>query len=69
MEPDWILIFSSVQPHIIEMLKGKLKSAGIDCVEINKVDSSYLNFGEIELYVERDCAIKATQIIQQLELE
>jgi hypothetical protein len=41
----------------------KLEEEGIKVFYINKKDSSYNNFGQIELYVQRDDVIRAKYII------
>ena len=68
MEKDWIKIYSSPQVHQIEIVKGVLEDNNIKSVDINKHDSSYRTFGEIELYVNRQDALKALQIINKNEL-
>jgi hypothetical protein len=45
-----------------------LKDHQIDVVEINKKDSSYLNFGEIELYIHPQHFDEAIEIIIKNEL-
>jgi hypothetical protein len=49
----------------IEILKGLLMEKDIPAVIINKQDSSYLNFGDIELKVLESDFEKATFIIKQ----
>ena len=68
MEKDWIKIYSSPQIHKIEIVKGVLGDNNIKSVSINKHDSSYRSFGEIELYVNKEDALKALQIINKNEL-
>jgi len=41
----------STQEYEVNVIKLKLEDAGIPCWVINKKDSSYLNFGHIELYI------------------
>jgi hypothetical protein len=64
--PDnWIKIASSKQAYKIELLKGLLKENNIISVSINKKDSSYLAFGEIELFVDSKDVLKAKDLIQK----
>ncbi len=65
MIDNWIKIYSSSQFYDIEMAKAILLDNGIESVEISKKDSAYL-FGEIELYVEKEKAFQAKQIISNL---
>jgi hypothetical protein len=61
----WELAFSSTQLYKIEILKALLLEADIPATVLNKQDSSYISFGEIELYVKRDDLLKAMQIIDK----
>jgi len=61
---NWIKIASSKQAYQIELLKGMLEENNIIAVSINKKDSSYLAFGEIELFVESKDVIQAKNLIK-----
>ena len=61
---NWIKIASSKQAYQIELLKGVLEENNIIAVSVNKIDSSYLAFGEIELFVERKYVIQAKNLIK-----
>ncbi len=67
MEKNWVKIYSCTTQFNAEMLKGLLAENDIDCVLINKRDSSYGTFGEIELYTHRDEAMKALHVIKSTE--
>jgi len=60
---DYRLIVSSSEFHLIELYKMKLDEAHVFNIVINKRDSAYNNFGEIELYVKFDDVIRAKHII------
>lgn len=66
MELNWKKIYSTNKPTQAEILKECLKEQGIECVLMNKQDSSYL-IGEIELFVPEEDEIKAIQIIQKAD--
>jgi hypothetical protein len=66
MEKDWVKVYISQFPHKVEIMKALLEDNDIDCVIMNKQDSSYL-FGYLELYVEAINVIQANQIIQEHE--
>ena len=66
-ERQWSLIYATTQPIEAEMVKQMLMSNGIEAVVINKRDSSYLTFGEAELYVEAENATKAKTLIETQE--
>ena len=55
---------SSKQVYQIELLKGMLEEHNIIAVSVNKKDSSYLAFGEIELFVESRNVVQAKNLIK-----
>ena len=61
-DETWELIFSTATLYQAEILKSLLEEENIISVIINKQDSSYLSFGEIELYVKQDDVLRAKQI-------
>jgi hypothetical protein len=64
--PDgWEVIYSSTIPYKVEMLKDLLVNEDIPAVIVNKKDSSYLAFGEIELNVRRVDVLKAKLIVDR----
>lgn len=68
MLKDWIKIYSSDQMYKAEFIKTFLEANDIECVILNKQDSSY-NIGEVELYVQYQNILKAKQIISENEIE
>jgi hypothetical protein len=64
MEKDWTLIYSSFTLIDVQMKKIFLEENGIDAVIINKQDSVYKAFGEVELYVRRDLILKAKNLLE-----
>ena len=64
MEKDWVLIYSSSIMHDVHMKRIFLEENGIESVVINKQDSVYMSFGDIELYVNRDSVLKAKKLIE-----
>ncbi|MGH2642603.1 MAG: DUF2007 domain-containing protein [Chitinophagaceae bacterium] len=67
MENDWIIVYTTSSPFEAELIKGMLKENGIESVIINQRDSSYGVFGEAYVYVYKDVAEKALQLIQQTD--
>jgi hypothetical protein len=63
MEKDWVLLYSSNVMHEVYMKRIYLEENGINAVIINKKDSLYQSFGEIELYVNRESVLKAKKLI------
>ena len=62
---EWEVIISTTLLYKAEIIKGLLEDEGIPCVIVNKQDSSYLAFGEIELFVPREDVLKAKQIMER----
>lgn len=66
MEKDWVIAFETKQEYLAEIAKSVLRDNNIEAVIINKKDSTYNTFGDLEIYVNRDNLIKAKQILQKL---
>lgn len=69
MEGKWVKVYSTKYLYRAEIAKGILEENSIPSVIINKQDSAYLVFGEIELYVFQIDALKATHLIQDIKYE
>ena len=67
MDYNWIKIYTSTDPFKIELLKGFLDENNIVAMSINKKDSSYLAFGEVELLVDAKDVMKAKILIKKQE--
>jgi len=69
MEDNWFKIFSSIKLHEAEIVKAILSENEITSIIINKKDSSYQNFGEVEVFVNISDADLAQEIINQIDFE
>jgi hypothetical protein len=67
MEKNWVCIYSTSQLINAEIAKEILCENIITAVIISKQDSTYL-FGNMEIYVERDQAIRGKHILQKAEI-
>lgn len=63
----WITLVKTNKPYQLNLIKGKLSEKEIHSVIINKIDSSYLNFGEAELKVQQSDFKRAQQILNDVE--
>ena len=48
---EWHLLLKTRNTAEASIVKGLLEENSIPCQILNKLDSSYLNFGDIEVYV------------------
>lgn len=62
---DKKVVFRTNEDHLARLIIMKLEEEGIKVFYINKKDSSYNNFGQIELYVDRDDVVRAKYIIDK----
>jgi hypothetical protein len=69
MEDNWTSIYSTDKPWQAEIAKQILLENDIDSVIINRKDSSYLTFGEAEVYVSKDNAEKSKELLKKIEIE
>lgn len=61
---EWQTVFSTDQLHCAEIVKSVLNDHHMNPVLINKQDSSYHNFGQIEIHVTQKYAQRALRIIE-----
>ena len=51
MEKNWVKIYKSTNFYQSEIVKQMLVQHDVEAVLLNKQDSSYHNFGNVEVYV------------------
>ncbi len=66
MEKDWINIRNFNKIYLADIAKEVLNDNNIDAVIINKKDSTYTTFGDVELYVKKENAEKAKELLKEL---
>lgn len=67
-EPDWQPVFSSPQPHLIEIARNILAENNIENVLLDKRDSAF-TMGELEIYVKPVDVMRAKFLIEKNNLE
>lgn len=67
MENDWVKVYKTTDLYRAEMAKQILEGEGIEAVVMNQKDSTYLIFGEIELFVKSENESSAMQLLKDLE--
>lgn len=60
---SWQKIYATRNPAEASIIQGMLEENHIPVQVMNKQDSSYLNFGDIELYVPEHLLLTAKQLI------
>ena len=63
MKHNWNKVFSSTNYFKIQIIKGLLSKNQIPAIIMNKQDSSYNLFGDIELYVKSQDMNNAKKLI------
>ena len=63
----WVTLKVSNKSYQLNIIEGRLSENGIQSVIINKIDSSYLNFGEAELNVKESDFERAKEILKNDE--
>jgi hypothetical protein len=64
MEPDWAKVYTTNDLFEGEMIVRMLADHDIEAVILNKHDSSYPVFGDVEVYVKTEKVIWAIKLIQ-----
>ncbi|HRH01434.1 MAG TPA: DUF2007 domain-containing protein [Bacteroidia bacterium] len=65
MDENWIKVYSSRSLASAEIIKSMLLENDLDAVLLNKLDSSYLAFGQAEVYVNSKDEEAAKKLIEQ----
>jgi hypothetical protein len=61
----WVQVYKTKTTYSAEIVKQVLKSNDIKCISVNKIDSSYNNFGYHEILVLERSYLKAQNLIQE----
>lgn len=65
MDENWVKVYSSRSLTSAEIIKSMLLENDLDAVLLNKLDSSYLAFGQAEVYVNSKNEEVAKKLIEQ----
>ncbi|MEZ5002981.1 MAG: DUF2007 domain-containing protein [Chitinophagales bacterium] len=65
---NWAKIYTTDVHYKADMAKDVLAAADIQAVVVDKKDSAYGVFGEIELYVQRQNVVRALHILSKKEI-
>ena len=67
MEKGWVIAYTTRQEFQAEIFKQVLRDHGINAQIINKMDTTYRSFGEIEVYVPDSHILKAKMLAKEFE--
>ncbi len=67
MEKGWVIAYTTRQEFQAEIFKQVLHDHGINAQIINKMDTTYRSFGEIEVYVPDSHILKAKMLAKEFE--
>ena len=67
MEKGWTKVFVTAEDYLVSMASDILQDNGIESVVINHKDSSYVMWGEAEIYVRDENEMQAIRILEQLK--
>jgi hypothetical protein len=63
MEKNWVRVYKSTNYYQSEIVKQMLTRNAVEAVLLNKQDSSYLNFGNVEVYVHQQDFHNAIELL------
>ena len=66
---QWEKVYATNAEYQAEILKALLEEENIVSIVVNKQDSSYLSFGDVEVYVKSEDILKAKQIATKLNMD
>ena len=61
----WVVLHKTTSNFEAEALKGNLETQGIPAIVLNKKDSSYNNFGYVEVHVDKSKIKKAEALLKR----
>ncbi len=67
MKKDWVVAKTFGKAYIADIAIEVLADNGIRGVVMNKKDSSYQTFGDVEVYVETANLEKAKKLLEELD--
>lgn len=65
MRPKWYLLYATQNSSTASIVQGMLQQNNVPAMVVNKQDSSYVNFGEIEIWVPASSKDLAKQLLDQ----
>ncbi len=66
---DWKCVYTTNQVYKAEAVKTFLANENVESVVVNKKDSDFTVFGEVELYVQPENENIALELVKQISIE
>ena len=66
---NWKCVYTTDQVYKAEAVKDFLMEENIESVVVNKKDSAYTAFGEVELYVQPEDENRAAELVKGFKIE
>ena len=67
MEKGWVIAYTTRLEYQAEIFKQVLRDNGITAQVMNKMDSAYGSFGDVEVYVPDTHILKAKMLAKEFE--
>jgi len=61
---NWIMVYGSKEEYKVEIVKDVLFDRGLEPVIINKKDTAYNIFGQYEVHVAPEHAVRAIRVVE-----
>jgi hypothetical protein len=61
---NWVIVYESTQEHKVEIVKDVLFDRGLEPVIVNKKDTAYNIFGQYEVHVAPEHAVRAIRVVE-----
>lgn len=69
MEKDWRKVFSTTKEHKADLIIDLLEKNSIKAVKLSEQDSSFVMFGDIDVFVHQGNEKKALELIKDFKCE
>lgn len=69
MEKDWLRVYSTTKEHKAALIIDLLQNNNIKAVQLSEKDSTFVMFGDIDVFVNKNDEKKALEIINKFKGE
>ena len=65
----WVQVYKTKTTYRAKIVKHVLKLHDIQCISVNKIDSSYNNFGYYEVLVHEKNYLESIKLIEKIKFD